>query len=328
MQNILITGGAGYIGSACLRWMLNKGYNVYAFDNLSEGNKAAIPDAESRLIIGNILDFDLLVSTLKEKKIDAVMHFAAAVSVPESINDPEFYWRTNVSGTKTVLDAMVATNVKKLVFSSTAATYSFESPMPLQFDSAQAPTVPYGVTKLACESIIKDYAKTYEIGCSIMRYFNAAGADPSGQFGESRKKESHLIPLVLLTALGKRDTIYVFGTDWETPDQTCIRDFVHVDDISNAHELSLNHIKPHKVDAYNIGLGKGVSVREIITISESIIGKKINSIDKPRRAGDPGILYTNPQKLKDELGWAPKYNSIEEIIKSAWNWHKSHPNGY
>lgn len=328
MTRVLLTGGAGYIGSACLRWMLKQGYDAYAYDNLSEGNRLAVPDHEHRLIEGDILDTDLFYKTLVENKIEVVMHFAAVASVPDSIKDPELYWRVNVMGTKSVLDAMVKAGVGKLVFSSTAATYSFDNDMPLQAHSSQVPKVPYGVTKLACESLIKDYAYTYDLGCTIMRYFNASGADPNGNYGEARRSESHLIPLVLYTALGKRDAIYVYGNNWNTPDGTCLRDFVHVDDISYAHELSISHIQTHQVDAFNIGLGKGTSVNEIISLSEEVVGKPINKAYKDRRPGDPGTLYTDPQKLISQLGWKPYYTNVKDIIETAWNWHVKNPEGY
>ena len=231
-MKILLTGGAGYVGSACLRWLLAHGHDPIAYDNLSEGNAAAIPNSHARLIVGDIADTDHLAEILRQRKVDAVMHFAAMASVPESIADPEAYYRVNVGGTKSVLDAMRATSVRKVLFSSTAATYGFHAEMPLRENSPQTPETPYGGTKLAAEWLIKDYARAYGFGYTLLRYFNASGADLDGNFGEDRRHEAHLIPLIFQTAVGRRPKVMIYGDDYPTPDGSCVRDYVHTADLA------------------------------------------------------------------------------------------------
>lgn len=238
-MKILLTGGAGYVGSACLRWLLSHGHDPIAYDNLCEGNAAAVPEASSRLIKGNIIETDRLTKVLRQCGIEAVMHFAALTSVPESIADPEAYYRVNVVGTKSVLDAMRTAGVCKILFSSTAATYGFDSEMPLREDSPQFPETPYGTTKLAAEWLIKDYARAYQLGYTLLRYFNASGADPDGDFGEDRRHESHLIPLILQVAAGRRSKVLIYGSDYPTRDGTCVRDYVHTADLAQAHHRAV-----------------------------------------------------------------------------------------
>ena len=244
LMKILLTGGAGYVGSACLRWLLNHGHDPIAYDNLDEGNAAAVPDAADRLIVGDIADTDRLTEVLAiNDGIEAVMHFAALASVPDSISDPEAYYRVNVVGTKSVLDAMRAAGVRKILFSSTAATYGFHGEMPLREDSLQTPETPYGTTKLAAEWLIKDYARAYDLGYTLLRYFNAAGADPDGDFGEDRRHEAHLIPLIFQAAVGRRPKIMIYGDDYPTPDGTCMRDYVHTADLAQAHQLAVESLE-------------------------------------------------------------------------------------
>ena len=247
-MKILLTGGAGYVGSACLRWLLAHGHDAIAYDNLSEGNTAAIPDSLNRLIVGDIADTHHLAEVLRQRSVDAVMHFAALASVPESITDPEAYYRVNVGGTKSVLDAMRIARVRKLLFSSTAATYGFHAEMPLRENSPQTPETPYGTTKLAAEWLIKDYARAYGLGYTLLRYFNASGADLDGNFGEDRRHEAHLIPLIFHAAVGRRPKVMIYGNDYPTPDGTCVRDYVHTADLAQAHQLA--------VESLEVGLGR------------------------------------------------------------------------
>jgi UDP-glucose 4-epimerase len=325
-MKILCTGGAGYVGSACVRWLLKHGHDAIAFDDLSMGNATAVP--ADRLIVGDILDRSALTAAMTGHQVDAVMHFAALASVPDSINDPQSYWRVNVLGTKNVLDAMVECNVAKIVFSSTAATYAFSDQMPLTEQSRQWPQVPYGSTKLAAEWLIAEYARAYGLGYTHFRYFNASGADPDGRFGESRPTESHLIPLALYVAVGRRDKLKIFGDRYETRDGTCVRDYVHTDDIAQAHQLAVESLQPGTARAYNIGSGTGVTVREVHRACESVAGRKIPFEVVDGRPGDPATLIASPQRLICELGWKPAHSDIHDIVRTAWTWHSNFPNGY
>ena len=325
-MKILLTGGAGYIGSACLRWLLKHGHDPVAYDDMREGNAGAVP--EGRLVVGDILDREKLTATLRDRKIDAVMHFAALASVPDSIADPDNYWEVNVVGTKRVLDAMRSAGVDKIVFSSTAATYAFGTPMPLTEDSPQNPETPYGTSKLAAERLIKDYARAYNLGYAIFRYFNASGADPDGNFGESRHVEGHLIPLTLLVAVGRREKLKVYGGDWDTRDGSCVRDYVHTEDLAQAHQLAVENIGPGVGRVYNLGSGLGASVLEVLHACEEVVGRPIAHEIVGRRPGDPATLIAPPHKIVRELGYAPKYNDIRQIVETAWRWHSTHPDGY
>ncbi len=327
-MKILCTGGAGYVGGACLRWLLRNGHDPIAFDNLSVGHTAAVPDPDKRLVRGDIADRDALTAAMTEHNIEGVMHFAASASVPESIEDPDLYYRQNVIGTKNVLDAMLQCGIKRLVFSSTAATYAFTDKMPLTEESEQQPQVPYGTTKLAAEWMIRDYRKAYGIGFAIMRYFNACGADADGQFGEDRDHETHLIPLALQAAVGRRDHLKIYGHDYPTPDGTCVRDYIHNDDLAQAHQLALEVLKPGDERVYNLGSGTGVSVAEVLAACEKVVGQPINQQRVDRRPGDPAVLVATPKKISAELGWKPQYTQIEQIVETAWRWHHAYPNGY
>jgi UDP-glucose 4-epimerase len=327
-MKVLLTGGAGYVGSACLRWLLNHGHDPIAYDDLSEGNIAAVPEASSRFIKGDIIETERLAGVLRQHGIEAVMHFAALASVPESIADPEAYYRVNVFGTKSVLDAMRAARVRKILFSSTAATYGFRAEMPLCEDSPQLPETPYGTTKLAAEWLIKDYARAYELGYTLLRYFNASGADPDGNFGEDRRHETHLIPLILQVASGRRPKVLIYGSDYPTRDGSCVRDYVHTADLAQAHQLALEALKPGVGRAYNLGSGSGATVYEILRACEEVVGQPIPCEIAGRRPGDPAVLIASSSKVVDELGWSPRYSDIHDIVQSAWEWHRRHPAGY
>jgi UDP-glucose 4-epimerase len=327
-MKILLTGGAGYVGSACLRWLLGHGHDPIAYDNMQEGNVAAVPDAPRRLIIGDIAETDRLAEVLRQHGVEAVMHFAALASVPDSIADPESYYRVNVAGTKSVLDAMRAAGVRKVLFSSTAATFGFRAEMPLREDSPQTPETPYGTTKLAAEWLIKDYARAYGLGYTLLRYFNASGADLNGDFGEDRRHESHLIPLILQVAVGRRPRVMIYGNDYPTRDGTCVRDYVHTADLAQAHQLAVEALEPGVGRAYNLGSGTGATVLEVLLACEETVGRPIAHEIVGRRPGDPAVLIASPDKIIKELGWSPRLTDIRDIVRTAWEWHHRHPQGY
>jgi UDP-glucose 4-epimerase len=327
-MKMLLTGGAGYVGSACLRWLIEQGHEPIAYDNLVEGNVAAVPDASRRLIVGDIIETDRLTSVLRQHGVEAVMHFAALASVPESISNPEAYYRVNVVGTKSVLDAMVAAQVRKILFSSTAATYGFHTEMPLREDSPQDPKTPYGTTKLSAEWLIKDYARAYGLGYTLLRYFNASGADPDGQFGECRRHESHLIPLIFQAITGRRSKVLVYGNDYPTRDGTCVRDYVHTADLAQAHQLAIEALEPGVGRIYNLGSGSGVTVLEVLHACEKVLGQPISYEVVDRRLGDPAILIASPTRIIQELGWNPRYTDIHDIVATAWEWHHRYPRGF
>jgi UDP-glucose 4-epimerase len=327
-MKILMTGGAGYVGSACLRWLLAHGHDPIAYDSLVEGNVAAVPDAPNRLVVGDIADTDRLAKTLREHRIEAVMHFAALASVPESIGDPEAYYRVNIGGTKSVLDATRAAGVRKLLFSSTAATYGFHAEMPLRENSPQTPETPYGSTKLAAEWLIKDYARAYGLGYTLLRYFNAAGADPDGNFGEDHRRESHLIPLTFQAALGRRAKVLIYGNDYPTRDGSCVRDYVHTADLAQAHQRAVETLEPGMGRAYNLGSGTGATVLEVLQACERAAGLSIPHEVVGRRPGDPPVLIASPEKIITELRWCPNYVNIDDIVQTAWAWHHRQPHGF
>jgi UDP-glucose-4-epimerase GalE len=323
---VLVTGGAGYVGSACLRWLLRAGYDALAYDDLSAGNPASVP--AGRLIEADILDTERLAGVLRDHRSEALLHFAALAIVPDSVRDPDRYYRINVSGTQSVLDALRVSGVSRLVLSSTAATYAVDAPMPLVEESAQRPANPYGRSKLAAEWLLQDYCRAYGIGCGILRYFNAAGADPDAEFGEDRSHETHLLPQLFGALLGRRSPLHVYGTDWPTPDGTCVRDYVHTDDLAQAHQLLLESLGPGELRIYNVGTGTGASVREVLAACQALASKPVPWEAAPRRPGDPAVLVANSGRVQRELGWKPRYPGIHAIAATAWEWHRRYPEGY
>jgi UDP-glucose 4-epimerase len=322
----LVTGGAGYVGSACLRHLLANGFDAVAYDNLSFGHPEAVPDG--RLIKGDLSDTEGMIGALRKVRADAVMHFAAATYVGESVENPEYHYRNNIGGTLNLLNAMRAAGVKRMLFSSTCATYGMNPKVPMSEDSAQEPFSPYARTKLAVEWMIRDFAHAYGLGFTLLRYFNAAGAAPDGQHGEDHTPETHLIPLTLEVPLGRRQKLKVFGTDYPTPDGTCIRDYVHTEDLAQAHRLAVQATQTDTAEVYNIGTGTGSSVFDIIHACESVTSTKIPYDVVERRPGDPPALVASPKKLIERLGWKPRYTDIRETVATAWKWHKAHPEGY
>lgn len=325
-MNVLVVGGAGYIGSHMVRLLDNSGHNVIVLDNLSTGFAPAVTAGE--LIVGDMADRALTEQVLGDHNIDAVMHFAACALVGESVCNPAKYYENNVVATVQLLEAMRKTNVGRIVFSSTCATYGIPDVVPISEDQKQAPVNPYGFTKLVIERALEDYAHAYNLGYAALRYFNAAGASPRGDIGEDHDPESHLIPLVLQVALGQREQITIFGEDWPTPDKTCIRDYIHVDDLGSAHLTALERIKPGEGLKVNLGTGRGFSVKEIIDTCREVTGHEIPAIVGERRPGDPPELVANAKKAKEVLGWEPHYPDPRPIIETAWKWHQANPTGY
>lgn len=325
-MRILVTGGAGYIGSHAARWLHRAGHDVWVFDNLSLGHRAAV--APGRLIVGDLADGEQVRRALVEQRIEAVMHFAAFSLVGESVVDPAKYYRNNVGGSLSLLGAMRDAGVQKIVFSSTTATYGEARRIPITEDEPQRPINPYGFAKLVIEHALADYARAYGLGYAALRYFNAAGASPDGNLGEDHHPESHLIPLVLQVALGQREQIEIFGDDYPTPDGTCIRDYIHVDDLADAHLKALERLPRGAGLQLNLGTGRGFSVREVIDACRRVTGQPILTVMGPRRAGDPPALVADSSRAQRELNWRPKYTELSDIIATAWKWHAAHPCGY
>lgn len=325
-MSILVVGGAGYIGSHAARWLAEAGREVWIYDNLSLGHRAAAPP--DRLIVGELTDVDRLVQVMRDKEIDAVMHFAAFALVGESVLEPAKYYENNIWGSVCLLNAMREAEVGRIVFSSTTATYGAPEKMPISEQTPQAPINPYGFSKLAVEHALADYARAYGMGYAALRYFNAAGAWPDGSLGEDHDPESHLIPLVLQTALGQRDEIAIFGEDYPTRDGTCVRDYIHVNDLADAHLRALDQLEPGSGLCLNLGVGKGYSVREVIDACRAVSGVDFSVRVGERRAGDPPELIADSRKAQQLLQWRPQYDTIESIVETAWNWHRQHPRGY
>jgi UDP-glucose 4-epimerase len=323
-MKILVTGGAGYIGSHVVLALQEAGCTVIILDSLEYGHRDLVEQVlQTELIVGNINDRALLDRLFSEHQISAVMHFAAYALVGESVQHPDRYYRNNVMGTLTLLEAMRAAGIDKFVFSSTCSVYGSSPIIPLVEDTPLAPINPYASSKLMVENILTDFERSYGFQSVRFRYFNAAGADPQGRLGEDHTPETHLIPIVLLTALGRRENVTVFGTDYDTTDGTCVRDYIHVSDLATAHVLGLNHlIAGGQSQVFNLGNGDGFSVREIITAAQSVTGKKIEVVYGDRRAGDPPILLGSNAKARKILGWQPQYSDISDIINHAWRWHK------
>jgi UDP-glucose 4-epimerase len=321
-MRIFVTGGAGYIGSVTAELLLDEGHEVAIFDNLIEGHRRAV-DSRARFIEGDLADRGQIERALSNTRPDAVMHFAAYALVPESMRDPSKYFRNNVSNGLNLLDAMLTTGVQRIIFSSTCALFGPPERVPIDESAVPRPISPYGESKLAFEKILRWYDQVHGLKFVCLRYFNAAGATEN--FGEDHRPETHLIPNVLKVALGQRPSLEIYGSDYETPDGTCIRDYIHIVDLAHAHVLALGATAS---GFYNLGTGGGSSVREVIAACRKITGRKIDTIEKPRRPGDPPRLIASSEKIKKELGWQPQLQSLDVIIESAWAWHQKFPDGY
>ena len=321
-MNLLVAGGAGYIGSVFVEEACDAGHNVTVYDSLVEGHREAV-DKRARFIQGDLADHDATLAALKESEAEAVLHFAGFIMVGESMKNPTKYFRNNVSNSIELLDACVNADVKKIVFSSTAAVFGMPDCVPIEEDFPKQPINAYGDSKLMFESLLRWYKQIHGIDYVAFRYFNAAGASPTR--GEAHKIETHLIPNILKVPAGEKESCSIFGTDYDTPDGTCIRDYIHVQDLASAHLLAL---KPEASGHYNLGNGEGYSVREVIDTCERVTGEKIKVIEEPRRPGDPPRLIASSKRAIEELGWKPAHDKLEDIVSSAWQWHREHPNGY
>ena len=327
-MKVLVVGGAGYIGSHCVKQLECAGRTPVVLDNLVYGHRAAV-SPEIPFYTVNLGDTAAVGEILKREAIDVVMHFAAYAYVGESVTDPRKYYHNNVVATLGLLDAMLDAGVKRFGFSSTCATYGEPDKLPITEDTPQSPINPYGQTKLDMEFTLKNYARAYGLSFAAFRYFNAAGAAAGGEIGEHHDPETHLIPLVFDAAMGRRENIKIFGTDYPTPDGTCLRDYVHVDDLSRAHIAVFDKLpEPSVALFYNLGTGKPASVREVITAVERVTGKTVPVVETERRAGDPPALYADNSKAVSELGWEIEFDDIEAIVASAWEWHAAHPDGF
>jgi UDP-glucose 4-epimerase len=321
-MRIFLTGGAGYIGSVCSELLLNEGHEIAIFDNLTEGHRRAV-DPRANFIRGDLADRLQIQAALSSTRPDAVMHFAAYALVPESMRDPSKYFRNNIANGLNLLDAVVATGVQRIIFSSTCAIFGPPERVPIDETANPRPVSPYGESKLAFEKILRWYDEIHALKFVSLRYFNAAGATEN--LGEDHRPETHLIPNVLKVALGNSPNVEIYGTDYETPDGTCIRDYIHIVDLARAHILALGAASS---GFYNLGTGGGSSVREVIAACRKITGRKIETIEKPRRPGDPPRLIASSEKINKELGWQPQFQSLDAIVESAWKWHLKFPDGY
>ncbi len=327
MDNILVVGGAGYIGSHMCKHLSKHGYLPVVLDNLSRGHEKAVKWGP--FIEGSISDRNILKRVFSAHRIDAVMHYAAYCYVGESVTDPSMYYQNNLGDTICLLSAMVEAEVKKIVFSSSCAVYGEPKEIPITENHPQNPINPYGRTKYMVEQVLDDFKYAYGVESVSLRYFNAAGADPEGELGEDHNPETHLIPLTIQAAAGKREEIRIYGNDYPTRDGTCIRDYIHVEDLAESHLLALKRLLSGKGGGiYNLGNGVGYSVREVIDITKRITGKYIKDRVADRRDGDPAVLVGSSDKAKIELGWKPRIPDLESIVKTAWHWHQKHPNGY
>jgi UDP-glucose 4-epimerase len=325
-MRILVCGGAGYIGSNMTAMLKAEGHEPIVFDNLGTGHRSAVGHAE--FVEGDLADYELLVKTLKKYKVEAVMHFAALIEVGESVQMPLKYYHNNVSCTQILLSAMEATGVEKFVFSSSAAVYGTPKEVPITEDSPKEPINPYGQTKLAVERMCYYQSQTGKLRFASLRYFNACGAGVNSQLGEDHRPESHLIPLTIQAAMGKRSEIEIYGTDYPTPDGTCIRDYIHIEDLCRAHLLALNKLQTSRELVYNLGNGKGYSVKEVIETVKKVSGRDFKVVAAERRLGDAPILTSDATKARTELGWKIEVPELEKIVETAWKWHNEHPNGY
>ncbi len=328
-MRILVTGGAGYVGSFAVRHLVREGHEVVVLDNLCQGHRGAVD--EKLLVVGDIADTELIGRLFDEHRIEAVMHFAAATNVAESVENPRYHYRNNTVNTLGLLETMIDHDVRKIVFSSTAATYGTSDEMPLREDASKNPVCPYGFSKLAIEWMIQDFSYAYGLSYAILRYFNASGAAADGSHGEWHKPETHLIPLIIEAVQGKREQVELYGSDYDTQDGTCLRDYIHVEDLAQAHEIAITTCpepgQPPGGRIMNIGTGGGNTVLEVIEAVERVTGKKVPYEVTGRRPGDPARLVASNDRLL-ELGWKPRFPKIEDVVRTAWEWHCKHPNGY
>jgi len=325
-MRVLVTGGAGYIGSHAVAHLARAGHEVWVYDDLARGHAKAVP-AEI-LVRGELASREKLVALLRERRIEAVMHFAALALVGESMQDPALYWRNNVAGSLSLLDAMREAGVGRIVFSSTCATYGEPEKMPISEDTPQRPVNPYGASKLAVERVLSDFAAAYGMAYASLRYFNACGAAADGSLGEDHDPETHLIPAALHVALGRREALSIYGTDYPTADGTCVRDYIHVEDLAEAHERALLRLRPGVGLCLNLGTGSGFSVREVVEACRRVSGHAIPVEVAPRRPGDPPELVADPARARAVLDWKARYTEIDAIVETAWRWHRAHPRGY
>jgi UDP-glucose 4-epimerase len=323
---VLVTGGAGYIGSHTVRLLREQGYDVWIYDNLSVGHAEAV--GSRQLIIGDLADCNSLHTAFEQYRFAAVVHFAGVASVGESMRAPLLYYRENVANTLALLEVMARHQVRQLVVSSSCTIYGIPAETPILETSLPNPVSPYGRSKLMIEWMLEDCAAAWGLGFAALRYFNAAGAHPDGTLGEDHDPETHLIPLALQAAAGQRSHLALFGTDYPTPDGSCIRDYVHVDDLARAHLAALEQIQPGEKLFCNLGTGRGWSVREVVSLCEQVTGRSIRTIEQPRRLGDPPHLVAAVGAARTVLGWEPRYVDLREIIETAWNWHRTHPSGF
>jgi UDP-glucose 4-epimerase len=324
-MKLLVTGGAGYIGSIVARLLLENGHQIVVLDNLERGHREAVPP-QAQLIVGDLRNPEDPRGALRAGDFDGVLHFAALALVGESVEHPERYYRTNVSGTLNLLEAMVAHDVSRLVFSSTCAVYGQPDEVPIPETAPPRPQNAYGASKLAADHLIGDFCIAYQLGAVSLRYFNVAGAH--GEAGEDHEPETHLIPNILKVPLGQRDAVQIFGSDYPTPDGTAVRDYIHVDDLAEAHALALAHARASEHRIFNLGNGNGFSVREVIAAVERVTGQPIAAQEAPRRPGDPPRLVAAGQKIREQLGWAPQKPELETMIADAWAFARAHPHGY
>ncbi|MFH1746991.1 MAG: UDP-glucose 4-epimerase GalE [Planctomycetota bacterium] len=326
-MRLFIAGGAGYVGSHCVRRLVSAGHEVTVYDNLCAGHRAAV-DPRAKFVRGDLGDVSRLRELLGPGSFDGVLHFAAFLNVGESVTQPLRYYRNNVANTLNLLECMQAAEIRRIVFSGTCAVYGVPAQLPLTEDLPKQPISPYGSSKLVVEWMLEQSAKAWGLGAISLRYFNAAGAAADGSLGEDHAPEIHLIPLVLQVALGQRERIYILGSDYPTPDGTCIRDYIHVEDLAEAHLLAIENVEEGQLEAYNVGTGSGFSVREVIEAARVITGHDIPAKETSRRPGDPPVLYADSDKLRERFGWQPRYRNIKTIVQTAWGWHRANPNGY
>jgi len=324
-MKVIVTGGAGYIGATTVQSLLDSGHEVVVYDNLAKGHAEAAP-AGVKLIKGDVADRERLDGVFREHRPEAVLHFAAWIEAGESMQKPEKYFRNNSASTLTLLESMLANGVGKFIFSSTAALYGEPEHIPIREDDTLKPTNAYGESKLLVERMLAWFHRLHGFRYASLRYFNAAGSN--GRSGELHEPESHLIPLILQAASGRRDHISIFGTDYPTEDGTCIRDYIHVGDLADAHVLALEALGAHDKLVYNLGSGAGFSVRQVIEAARLVTGRPIKAVEAARRSGDPAVLVASSEKIRRELGWTPKYPKLDDIVASAWEWMQTHPRGY